>query len=276
MKFFVLAALVAVLLLTSSARAQSDGEADNNPVLITVNGEDIFVSDVIMLHESLPAQYRQLPMEMLYPQLINTLIDRKLIAAMAREQGLDSDAQAQQRIAFEVETILEELYLARFIESSLTDERLQAAYEGFLTTWEPDEQVRARHILLETEEEAVAVIADLGAGADFEGLARTKSIGPTSVDGGDLGFFRREGDMLPAFAEAAFAMQPGDVSATPVQTSFGWHVIRVEERQMAPPPEFAEVESDLRAKEVETLVMELSGTLREGATIESPTALPEK
>ena len=176
------------------------------------------------------------------------------------------------RIAFEMETILEEVYLARFIEESLTDERLQAAYEGFLTTWEPDEQVRARHILLETEEEAAAVIADLGEGADFEELARTMSIGPTSVDGGDLGFFRREGDMLPAFAEAAFAMQPGDVSPSPVQTSFGWHIIRVEEREMGLPPEFTEVEPDLRAQVAETIVMELSGTLREGATIESPTA----
>jgi peptidyl-prolyl cis-trans isomerase C len=276
MKCFVLAALAAALIVTGSARAQSDAPADADPVLLTVNGEDVFVSDVIMLHESLPAQYRQLPMNTLYPQLINTLIDRKLIAAKAREQGLDNDAQAQQRIAFEMETILEELYLARFIEGSLTDERLQAAYEGFLATWESDEQVRARHILLETEEEATAVIADLGEGAEFEELARTKSMGPTSVDGGDLGFFRREGDMLPAFAEAAFAMQPGEVSPAPVQTSFGWHVIRVEERQMAPPPEFAEVEPELRAQEAETLVMELSGTLREGATIESPTAPPEQ
>ena len=95
MKCFVLAALAAALLLTESARAQSDTPANPNPVLLTVNGEDVFVSDVIMLHESLPAQYRQLPMDMLYPQLINTLIDRKLIAAKAREQGLDNDAQAQ-------------------------------------------------------------------------------------------------------------------------------------------------------------------------------------
>ena len=276
MKYFVLAALAAALLLTGSARAQSDAPADDNPVLITVNGEDVFVSDVIMLHESLPVQYRQLPMDTLYPQLINTLIDRKLIAAKAREQGLDSDAQAQRRIAFEMETILEEMYLALFVEDSLTDERLQAAYEGFLTTWGPDEQVRARHILLETVEEATAVIADLGDGADFEKLARAKSIGPTSVDGGDLGFFRRQGDMLPAFAEAAFAMQPGEVSPTPVQTSFGWHVIRVEERKKAPPPEFTDVELDLRAQEAKTLVMELSGILREGATIESPTAPPEQ
>ena len=173
MKRFVLATLATALILIGSARAQSDAPADANLVLLTVNGEDVFVSDVIMLHESLPAQYRQLPMDMLYPQLVNTLIDRKLIAAKAREQGFDNDSQTQQRIAFEVETILEELYLAWFIEESLTDERLQASYEGFLATWEPDEQVRARHILLDTEEAATAVIADLGEGVDFDSNQQT-------------------------------------------------------------------------------------------------------
>lgn len=264
--------LVAILfvVVAGGAHAQSDGSATpNETVIITVNGQKIYVTDILMLHESLPAEYQQLPMEVLYPQLLNSLIDRKLIAERTRDLGLDKDEPVRRQIAFQTESILEQVYLTYLVDLELSDERLRAAYEDLIAAWQPEEEVRARHILLESEADALAVIAELDEGADFEELARTRSIGPSSEVGGDLGYFRRQGDMIPVFAEAAFAMEPGEMTSAPVESSFGWHVIGVEYRRMSPPPAFDEVGEQLRNQEAEKVIGELSESLRSDATIES-------
>jgi peptidyl-prolyl cis-trans isomerase C len=144
---------------------------------------------------------------------------------------------------------------------------MEAAYQQFLVDNPPIEEVSARHILVESEEAAVALITRLNEGADFATLATESSTDPGSAPaGGDLGYFTRD-QMVAAFADAAFAMQPGEVSATPVQTQFGWHVIRVDDRRMRPQPPLEEVSDQLRAGLTQDVVQAIVAEVREGADI---------
>ena len=131
-----------------------------------------------------------------------------------------------------------------------------------------EEEVRARHILLETSEDAVAVIGELDAGGDFVALAKERSTGPSAPQGGDLGYFSAE-QMVGPFAEAAFALEPGSHSAEPVETRFGFHVIMVEDRRTKPVPSFEEMEPQIREELSGQAVQDVLLGLREGAEIET-------
>jgi peptidyl-prolyl cis-trans isomerase C len=270
----IAAALVAFA-LAGSAQAQAPDATDSgNPVVARVNDEAIHQSDVQLLFESLPEQYRQLPITFLQEQLIDHLIDRKLLAQAARAAGLPEDDEVKKRIAFHEDDVLQQIYLSRQIAAGVTDERLRATYENFLAGWKSEEEVHARHILVESEDEARAVIVELEAGADFAELAKDKSTGPTGPNGGDLDYFKQE-QMVPEFSEAAFALQPGEITTEPVQSQFGWHVIKVEDRRESTPPTFEESEAQLRANEMELLIAEITNGLREEATIERLTEAGE-
>ncbi|MEE9301452.1 MAG: peptidylprolyl isomerase [Alphaproteobacteria bacterium] len=270
----IAAALVAFA-LAGNAQAQAADVADTgDPVVARVNGEAIHQGDVQLLFESLPEQYQQLPITFLQGQLIDHLINRKLLAQAARSTGLLEDDEVKRRIAFHEDDVLQQIYLSRQVAAGITDERLRAAYEGFLAGWKSEEEVHARHILVESEDEARAVIAELEAGADFAELAKGKSTGPTGPDGGDLDYFK-QGQMVPEFSEAAFALQPGEITTEPVHSQFGWHVIKVEDRRKTAPPTFEESEAQLRAREMELLIAEITNGLRGEATIERLTEAGE-
>jgi len=129
------------------------------------------------------------------------------------------------------------------------------------------EEVHARHILVANEDAAKKIIADLKKGGDFAALAKQHSTDPGAQNGGDLGFFKKD-DMVPAFAEAAFALKPGEISATPVKTQFGYHVIKVEERRAAPPPSFEEAKEELRQRVIQEAVSKVSDAALAGAKVE--------
>lgn len=129
------------------------------------------------------------------------------------------------------------------------------------------EEVRARHILVKTMDEATAVIAELDGGADFAETAKDKSIGPSAQDGGDLKYFTRD-QMVAPFADAAFSLCVGEVTRQPVETKFGWHVIKVEDRRPVKAPSYAEVEQDLRRQETASLIAHMLSELRDGAQIQ--------
>ncbi|MCZ6721378.1 MAG: peptidylprolyl isomerase [Proteobacteria bacterium] len=270
----IAAALVAFA-LAGNAQAQAADVADTgDPVVARVNGEAIHQGDVQLLFESLPEQYQQLPITFLQGQLIDHLINRKLLAQAARSTGLLEDDEVKRRIAFHEDDVLQQIYLSRQVAAGITDERLRAAYEGFLAGWKSEEEVHARHILVESEDEARAVIAELEAGADFAELAKGKSTGPTGPDGGDLDYFK-QGQMVPEFSEAAFALQPGEITTEPVHSQFGWHVIKVEDRRKTAPLTFEESEAQLRAREMELLIAKITNDLRGEATIERLTEAGE-
>jgi len=260
-----LVAAAAALGAASGAIAQTASPAAD-PTVAVVNGEKIVRSDVMTIFEGLPEQFRQIPMATLFDQILQRLIDRKLLAQAAVKAGFPDRPEVQRRLANDREQILQESYLYARIEDELTDARLKTAYDRKMSGAAKDEEVRARHILLKTEDDAKAVIVEVEKGADFTDLARKRSTGPTSANGGDLGYFKRD-QMVGPFSEVAFALKPGEVSKAPVRTQFGWHVIKVEDRRAAKLPSFEESKEELKTEEAQAVVKEIMGSIRTGASI---------
>jgi peptidyl-prolyl cis-trans isomerase C len=242
--------------------------AADDPVVAVVEGEQVRRSELEAVQAQLPEQYRQLPLAMIYEPLLARVIDRRLLAREAERRKLDARPEVQEALARARREILGDHLLEVTIGEALTPERLQQAYAvaraqpGFAV-----EEVRARHILLKTEAEAKEVIAALAGGADFAELAKKRSIDPSAQQNdGDLGFFRRD-TMVEPFAEAAFALEPGQTTREPVRTQFGWHVIRVEERRTVA-PSFEEKEPELREQVAHETINALVAELRAKAKVE--------
>jgi peptidyl-prolyl cis-trans isomerase C len=260
-----LGAAVGVLAFCTAALAQ-DGAA-NDPVVAVVNGNEILRSDVEAVSRSLPQQMRQAPIEQLYPVLLDRVIDFKLLEAEAENLNLGDEPDLQPALAQARAAVLRDAMLQRKIEEGSTEDALMARYEELKQDEEfAYEEVHARHILLATEDDAKAVITELDGGADFEALAKEKSTGPSGPQGGDLGYFKK-GQMVPEFGNAAFSMDIGSTSPEPVQTQFGFHVIKVEDKRQVE-PSFAETEPQIRQEVARDIVTALVEGLRDGAEIE--------
>jgi peptidyl-prolyl cis-trans isomerase C len=261
----VLAAALWIALPEASAQSTT-GEAGEDPVVARVNGKEIRRSEVIASAASLPPQY-QAQIDTIFPALVERLVDLEVVTQAAKEAGLEEEPAYQERFEEAKTNIVRELFVQGYIDEALTEEALQQRYQDFLAENPPTEEIKARHILVENEEDAKAVIEELAGGADFATVASEKSIGPSASQGGDLGFFGK-GSMVPEFEEAAFALEPGQVSETPVQTQFGWHVIKVEERREQAPPSFEEVEAQLSQEIQREAVQEMVQGLRDEAEVE--------
>ena len=269
MKFGTIAALFAASVAFSlPASAQDAGNAAaSDPVVATVNGDKIFRSDVTAARAQLPEQYRSLPMDQLFTPLVNQLVRSKLMAAKARSENLHESDGYKKRMALIRDRLLEEALLDKVIEARITDEALQARYEESIAKFPAKEEVRARHILVKTEDEAKALVKELDGGADFAQLAADKSIGPSKSRGGDLDYFGR-GQMVPPFEKAAFALDKGEYTKAPVQSPFGWHVIKVEDKRQSKPPSFEESRAELGQQMSQEIAGDLVKELTENAKIE--------
>ncbi len=221
--------------------------ANANPVVASVNGKPIRLSDVRLAAGSLPEDMRSVPPQMLFPLLVNQLIDQEALADQARAEGLQNDPKVQEAMARAADTVLQNALLTREVSPAITDAKLHAAYDAQYADKKGDEEVHARHILVKTEAAANDVIRQLKHGADFATLAKKVSTDKSTAadSGGDLGWFKK-GDMVPAFSAAAFSMKPGQFTTTPVHTPYGWHVIQVLGTRTAPPPSFDSVKDQLR------------------------------
>jgi peptidyl-prolyl cis-trans isomerase C len=248
-------------------------------VAARVDNKEIRQSDIAAAVDGLPPQYANLPPETLYRAILEQMIDRELIAARARAADLHKDKDVIRTLRLIENQVLEQVYLQRLVSAKLDERTLRIQYDKDKDTLARDKQVRARHILLRTRDEAVAAIAELDRGKDFAELARERSIDPGKAQGGDLGYFTRD-QMVAPFSAAAFALRKGEVSRAPVQTQFGWHVIMVEDIRDAAPPPFEEVKEEIRRKMAGALVEREIERLRKGAKIERlgefapPTAAP--
>lgn len=260
------AAAIALVALCSPALAEQPA-ADQDPVVAIVDGVPVHRSQIEETARGLPEQYRQMPMQVLFGILLDRVIDFQLIANEAERQKLGSDPGVQTALAEARANVLRDALIRRKIEEGTSDAKLHARYDQMKQSENfAQPEVHARHILLKSKDEADAVIKELQGGADFATLAQQRSTGPSAANGGDLGFFRRD-QMVPAFAEAAFALQPGQFTAEPVQTQFGWHVIKVFERRTVEPT-FQESEPQLRQDLAREIVTALVSDLHEGAKIE--------
>lgn len=263
-----LALALTFLMPAGLALAQAPAAPAEDPVLARVEGIEIRQSDVAAEMRRLPDELRNMPPQVLQPLLLDQMITQKALVAAARAQGLDRDAEVQARLRRAEEETLQQALLLREVQPLLTEEALRARYQQQIAARSAEEEVHARHILVATEQEARAALAEVRRpGADFAEVARRRSTGPGAREGGDLGFFKR-GDMIPEFEEAAFALQPGQIGEAPVRTQFGWHVIKVEERRAAPPPSFEETRDRLRQTAFEEGVNSAVERIRNAARVE--------
>lgn len=261
------AVMTAALVFTVALAPVPAPAADADPVVAKVNGATIKRSEVKEAYDHLPEQYHQIPLEQIFPALINNLIDTKLAAAAGRKAKLDKTPEFKASMAAFADRLLGSSVIEKEVGKKVTDAAVKAKYEETVKAMGGQTEVHARHILVKTEDEAKAVIKELAGGADFAELAKKRSTGPSGPNGGDLGFFGK-GQMVPEFDKAVFSMKKGEVTQAPVKTQFGWHVIKVEETRVQQPPAFEDMAPQIR----ETLSREAGNTyiqgLREGAKIE--------
>ncbi len=239
---------------------------DPESVVARVNGETILWRSIVESAESLPEDY-QGKLESIFPALLQRLVDLKLLAQRARDSGLDQRADVRRKVAAFEEVLLREALLREMLARELSDDALRAAYDDYGAEAKTHMQVKARHILLDSKEEALEVIAALDAGADFAKLARERSQGSSAGRGGDLGWVD-VARMVPPFG-AALAGQPiGRHGVWPVESQFGWHVVLVEDRQGEQVPPFEQVLPQLRQVLGRDLIERRLVDLRERADIE--------
>lgn len=248
------AATAIALLLPGTALSENHVSADM--VVATVNGTEITLGHMIVLKQRLPAQYQQLPADILFSGILDQLVQQTLLG-----QEVETLSQGSQIVLENEERSLRAATAAqRAVDEALTVEALQSAYQETYGSAERETEYDASHILVATEEEALALIAELEGGADFAELAQQKSTGPSGPNGGQLGWFGK-GMMVPEFENAVVAMEAGTISA-PVQTQFGWHVIRLNETRLKDAPSLEEVRGELtdtlRREAIEGRVAELT------------------
>jgi peptidyl-prolyl cis-trans isomerase C len=244
--------------------------AADDPVVAKVNGKNVLQSEVLALRDEMAAQMPQImsiPVERILPELTERAVDRRLLTDAAKQAGMEKDADVKKQLDMIRTELMQRAFLSREVEKQVTDEALRKMYDEQITSFVPEEEVHARHILLKTEEDAKAVIVKLKAGEDFEALAKSASVGPTGPRGGDLGYFTKDA-MLPAFSEAAFALEKGAYSQAPVQTEYGWHVIKVEDRRKTAAPTFEEVKDQLRSQMAQAAMVDIVDGLRKKAKVE--------
>ena len=237
-RFLSLPALGFVAAMALPASAQ-----DASTVVATVNGTDIPIGPMIVARATLPAQFQELPDEVLFDGILEQLVQQTLLA-----QAFEGELPNRAKISLENETrsLTAGEELERLFETALTPEAIQAAYDAQFEDAEPMEEYNASHILVPTEEEAKAIKEAIDGGADFAATAREKSTGPSGPNGGQLGWFGT-GAMVPNFEAAVIALEVGEVS-DPVQTQFGWHVIVLNETRIPERPPLEDVRQELEGQ----------------------------
>lgn len=269
--FFTRLALAGSLaaLLTGPTLAQETSTLEAlepETVLATVNGYEITESEARMASQDFAEQLQQVPVEQRRAVIVDALIDLHLLAMAADEAGLDDSEEFARRMAYQRARTLRSSYLVEVIAADVNEDALREAYDEAIAEFEPSEERQARHILVETEEEAVEVIEALDGGADFATLAQERSTGPSASNGGDLGWFGR-GRMVPAFEEAAFDLEVGAYSSAPVETQFGFHVLMVEGVRDTQAPAFEELAPQIQQGLLQRRFIETINDLRDGGEV---------
>jgi len=234
----ILSAFALVAALTASPI-----RAEDDPVVARVNGADVRQSDLAMAEEDLGGNIPQMTPEAKREYLITFVGDMLLVANAAEAKKIGDSNEFKHKLAYARTKLLMENYLQSEAKAAVTDAELHKVYDEAVGQMKAEPEVHARHILVETEDEAKAVVAELKKGTDFAELAKAKSKDPGSADGGDLGYFTKD-QMVPEFSEVAFKLDKGQLS-DPVKSQFGWHVIKVEDKRTRQPPEFDKVKDQL-------------------------------
>lgn len=214
--------------------------------IVTINGQGFTLNLVGSIINQLPENVRNQPIDVYYNSVVDDIVDTKLTADAARNSGLADNPLLREIAERAYDRVIAEAWLNDALNSRITDDMINQSYNDLVADTASRTETRARHILLDTQDQALAAISRLDAGEDFAALAKELSTGPSGPNGGELGYFRR-GAMVPSFEVASFDIDIGAYSKAPVQTQFGWHVIKVEDRRVADAPALADVRDQLRS-----------------------------
>jgi peptidyl-prolyl cis-trans isomerase C len=239
---------------------------DANPVLAKVNGAEIRQSDIALAETELGPSLAQMDPATKKENVLAFLIDMKIVAKAAEDKKIEDTPDFKARLAFTKNRLLMDNLLEAEGKAAATPDAMKKVYDEAAKQIAGEQEVHARHILVESEDEAKAVEAELKKGADFAELAKTKSKDPGAADGGDLGFFTKD-QMVPEFSAVAFALEPGKIS-DPVKSQFGWHVIKVEEKRNRKAPDFDQVKPQIETYVTRKAQAEYVAKLREAAKVE--------
>lgn len=242
----ILAVSAVALVPVASLAAEPTAET----VVATVDGQDITLGHMLILYSNLPDQYKQVPVSQMFDAILDQLIQQTALA-----KSLKGDVPAAVRLSIENErrALMASVEISRALEDAVSEADIEAAYQKNYADAEGAREFNASHILVETEEEAAAIRDSILGGADFAETAKEKSTGPSGPRGGELGWFG-EGQMVAPFESAVMAMEKGDVSE-PVQTQFGWHVIKLNDARTAEAPTLDQVRGQI-ANELESAALE--------------------
>ena len=253
---FIAPILLVALLVTNpldfgGGKGLSPSQNESNvEIVASINGINITRHEIDRAAEDNFETLIQVPEAQQAFFLSSLVAIQKIAARNAISEGLANSDAVQQRLAYQKEKILHDIWVADQIHARVTENDIRAYFDSYLAPElakqnENVEEVQARHILVATQGEAETVIKRLEKGEGFAALAGELSLGPSASRGGNLGYFLAE-EMVQAFSDAAFALQPGELSG-PVETEFGWHVIRLEDRRVVPPPSFEDLSEQIRA-----------------------------
>jgi peptidyl-prolyl cis-trans isomerase C len=242
--------------------------AADDTVLANIDGQAITEADVAMTIRDLGQQFEKIPAEKQKAAALQALIEIRLMAAKGRADGVDQTVDFKRQQQFLADRVLHQATIDSAVASKITDADIKARYDKEVAARPPEEEVKARHILVKTEEEAKKLIAELDGGAKFEELAAKHTTDPSGKDsGGDLGYFGA-GMMVPEFEKAAFGLEVGAYTKVPVKTQFGFHIIKLEEKRTKAAPPLEQVKDQVRSLLLREKYAEFLETLRKAAKVE--------
>ena len=260
--------IAATIVFAAAMTASPAVLAQQEEIVARVDGQDITASELAVAEEMYAQQLGSMPDDARRSVLVDALIDLRIVANEARDRGIAGDESFKRRMAFLEQQTLRSVFISEQISASVTEEAVRTAYEAQVARMPRVEETRIRHILLDTKEAAAAVIEALNAGEDFAVLARERSKDTVSKPkGGDLGFVAA-GQSLPEIDAAAAKLQVDEYTAEPVRSSFGYHVLKVEERRQQPAPEFETVARQIRQSLQAAEQQRIIGELRAEAEVE--------
>ena len=267
-----LGGLIAILALAAMPMAPASAQSD--PVIAKVNGTDVKQSDLDAAETELAGQLPPMAPDAKRDYLVTYVADMLLVAKAAEDRKLADTDDFKRKLANARTKILMEALLTAEAKAAVTEEAMRKVYDEATKQMADEEEVSARHILVETEDESKKILSDLKKGGDFNAIAKDKSKDPGSKEnGGDLGFFGKE-QMVPEFAEAAYKLNKGQLSE-PVKSQFGWHIIRVDDKRKKQAPEFDKVKDQIQTFVQRRAQAEMITKLRESAKIERLDAKPD-
>ncbi|MCP4935888.1 MAG: peptidylprolyl isomerase [bacterium] len=241
-------------------------QALEGKIVARINGQPVYDWEITLAENEIKDELEQVDADMRRGLLLRYVIDTRLMALAGASAGLDNEQAFKRRIDYNRNQAMRDIYFEKNVRSGIGDKQLREIFDRQIKKFKPVQEVRARHILVKKEEEALDMVERLNRGEEIATLAREHSQGPSGRNGGDLGYFAK-GQKDKNFEEMAFSLERGEISA-PIKSSFGWHIIKVEDKRMTKAPTFEELKDQIKGQLVQVRSRKLTADLRKAAKVE--------